>query len=120
MEKTLCQKCFHYNACVAIDLSGFLGNPERENDPCEHFIDSERVKIQDRANWVERVHRYSDGDVSVTHHCSHCGDLGRVKMYKSKEWSDYYSEHYRNNIELDEYCKKCGSVMSILVEASDD
>ena len=111
MEKTLCQKCFHYEACKAIDLSGALGDPQCENIPCMHYIDSDRVKIQDQAEWVENVRQYPDGDVHVTYRCSHCGNLGGIKAYGNKEWTNYYLEHYRDYVELSGFCKKCGSVM---------
>lgn len=117
MEKTMCQKCFHYEACCAIDLSGALGNPESENMECEHFIDAERVKIQDKACWREELKTYSGVDIYITYYCSHCGQMERVKTYKVKEWDGYYSEHYRETVELPGFCKKCGSIVEGIVRA---
>ena len=112
MEKTMCQRCFHYNACCAIDLTGALGNPEHENVECEHFVDSERVKIQDKAHWVEQIKRYSSEDVYITFYCSHCHKNERVKIYNKDEWNAYYSEHYLERVDLPEFCNKCGSIVS--------
>ena len=117
MEKTLCQRCFHYAACCAIDLSGTLGNPECENTKCENFVDSEKVKIQDKANWIESITDYKD--VHVCYHCSNCGQLERVKIYNKKQWDEYYKDHYREDVELPNFCKVCGSVMNGIVEKPD-
>lgn len=118
MEKTLCQRCFHYSACCAIDLSGTLGNPEYENTECENFVDSERVKIQDKAKWVISVGKYKE-DVHVCYHCSNCGQLERVKIYNKKQWDEYYKDHYREDVELPNFCKVCGSAMDGIVEKHD-
>lgn len=115
MSKTLCQRCFHYAACGEIDLSGAIGNPEMENQPCDHFIDAERVKIEDKAYWSERVRQYSDGDVHVCYYCTSCNKLERVKTYKKSEWENYYFEHYRENIELPRFCNNCGSAIGGVV-----
>lgn len=115
MDKTLCQRCFHYAACKEIDLSGFIGDPVMENNHCDHFIDSERVKIQDKANWIEKIHSYSD-NVHVCYYCSSCNRLEKVKGYTKTEWSDYYSEHYRGSIELPNFCCACGSAIAGVVE----
>lgn len=115
MEKTLCQRCFHYSACCAIDLSGTLGNPECENTECENFVDSEKVKIQDKAKWVVSVGKYKE-DVHVCYHCSNCDQLESVKIYKKVEWEDYYKDHYRDSIELPKFCKVCGSAIDGIVE----
>ena len=112
MEKTLCQRCFHYNACCAIDLTGALGNPEHENIECEHFIDSDRVKIQDTAYWSEHIKTYTGNDIYIFYYCSHCGQKESVKIYSLAEWDEYYSEHYREKVKLPEFCKVCGSVMT--------
>ena len=114
MEKTLCQRCFHYAACCAIDLTGFMGNPEYENTECENFIDSERVKIEDKANWIESIANYNG--VHICYYCSNCGRLECVKIYKKSEWEEYYKDHYRDVIELPKFCKECGSVMNGIVE----
>ena len=114
MDKTLCQKCFHYAACKEIDLSGAIGNPEMENEPCDHFIDAERVKIQDKAQWVESVSVYSDS-AYVNYNCSCCNYLGKVKRYNKSDWENYFSEHYRDDLKLYKFCEGCGSVMDILV-----
>lgn len=117
MEKTLCQRCFHYSACCAIDLSGTLGNPEYENTECENFVDSEKVKIQDKAHWVVSVASYKA--VHVCYYCSNCGQLERVKLYEKAEWENYYKDHYLDNIELPKFCKVCGSAMNGIVEKPD-
>lgn len=118
MEKTLCHRCFHYNACCAIDLSGSLGNPEYENTECENFVDSEKVKIQDQSNWIETI-SYPGDYTHVCYHCSNCGQLERVKIYKKAEWEDYYKDHYRDSIELPKFCKVCGSAMNRIIEKPD-
>ena len=118
MSKTLCQRCFHYTACEAMDLSGYIGNPDMENIPCDDFIDADRVKIQDKANWLEKVKWYRDGDVHVCYYCTHCSFLRKVKSYNKYEWENYYSEHYRDAIELPKFCEECGSVMDGIVEPS--
>ena len=110
MEKTLCQRCFHYSACCAIDLSGALGNPEYENTECENFVDSEKVKIQDKAKWVVSVDKYKEY-VHVCYCCSNCGQLERAKIYNKKQWDEYYKDHYLEDVELTEFCKVCGSAM---------
>ena len=120
MEKTLCQKCFHYEACKEIDLSGTLGNPELENEPCVHFIDAERVKIEDRANWREKINHWSDGQVCVDYYCTNCNQLEKVKIFNKGEWENYYQEHYREVIKLPNFCKVCGSVMGGIVEDPGD
>lgn len=120
MEKTLCQKCFHYNACDAIDVSGAIGNPECENLPCDHFIDAERVKIQDKANWIEEVKRWGDGTACICYYCTHCGQQEHVKIFKEPEWEAYYSEHYRDGLELPKFCKDCGSEIGGIVEHPGD
>lgn len=120
MNKTLCQRCFHYAACSEIDLSGAIGNPEMENEPCDHFVDAERVKIQDKANWREKIYQYSDGNVHVCYYCTSCNKLERVKSYNKTEWDNYYSEHYRESIELPNFCNNCGSVIYGIVEDSGD
>ena len=116
MQKTLCNSCFHYDACLAIDLSGCLGNPEYEKWECDYYVDRERVKIQDKANWLERITTYSSKDTHVTYHCSHCNDPHKVKIFKEKEWDAYYREHYREAVNLPKFCKVCGSVMGEIVE----
>jgi hypothetical protein len=116
MQKTLCNSCFHYEACCAIDLSGCLGNPECENWECDHYLDSERVKIQGKANRLERINIYSNGDTCVSYHCSCCKELHGIKIFKEKEWDAYYREHYREAVELPKFCKVCGSVMGEIVE----
>ena len=117
MEKTLCQRCFHYAACCAIDLSGALGNPEYENTECENFVDSEKVKIQDKAKWVVTVDKYTD--VHVCYYCSNCGKLKRVKIYNKIQWDEYFKDHYREDVELPKFCEVCGSVMDGIVEKHD-
>lgn len=116
MGKSICESCFHYAACSAIDVTGVVGNPkcEPENLFCEHFIHRDRVKIQDKAHWIEDIKRYNDGDVFVTYFCSHCNQMEYVKSYKGKEWDDYYRERYRDNIELSNFCRKCGSVVECI------
>ena len=114
MEKTLCQRCFHYAACCAIDLIGTLGNPECENTECENFVDSEQVKIQDKAKWVVSVASYKN--IHVRYYCSNCGQLEHVKIYNKKQWNEYYKDHYREDVELPKFCKVCGSVMDGTVE----
>ena len=114
MEKTLCQRCFHYSACCAIDLSGTLGNPECENTECENFVDSEKVKIQDKAKWIVSVEYYGDY-THVCYCCSNCGQLEIVKIYNKKQWDEYYKDHYLEYVELTEFCKVCGSVMNGIV-----
>lgn len=122
MEKTLCHKCFHYNACMTIDLSGTVGNPECENQPCEHYIDSELIKIQEKANWILKVSQYSDANVFVEYRCSHCNNMKTIKHYGGKEWDEYYSEHYRDNenTKLPNFCEVCGSEVNGVVKDSDD
>ena len=120
MYKTLCQRCFHYAACEAMDVTGAIGNPEMENTPCDHFIDADRVKIQDKANWREQVDRYSDGSAYVCYYCTCCGKLRKVKGYKKHEWENYYSEHYRDEIELPKFCEMCRAVTDGIVEDSGD
>lgn len=115
MEKTKCQRCFHYDACCAIDLTGALGNPEAENTECEYFVDSERVKIQDKAHWREEFSRCSNDNIGLRYYCSHCNWFETIKMYKSKEWDDYYSERYRDSLELPKFCKQCGSIVEGIV-----
>ena len=117
MEKTLCQRCFHYSACCAIDLSGTLGNPEYENTECENFVDSEKVKIKDKEKWIESIVYYKDAH--ILYHCSNCGQLERVKIYNKKQWDEYYKDHYREDVELPKFCKVCGSVMDGIVEKHD-
>lgn len=116
MDKTLCQRCFHYEACKDIDLSGAMGNPEMENFPCRHFVDVERVKIQDKANWREKINRWGDGQVCVNYYCTSCGQLERVKIFSKGEWENYYNEHYREVIELPKFCKVCGAIIGGIVE----
>jgi hypothetical protein len=122
MKKSICEKCFHFDACKEIDVTGAVGNPECEieNQFCYHFIDRDRVKIEDKAHWIEKHKRYSDGDVHLTHHCSYCGQLERVKCYNGKEWNDYYHEHYRDTIELPRFCKICGSVVQDIFEEEEE
>lgn len=114
METTQCQRCFHYGACKAIDLSGTVGNPEYENQPCEHYIDSELIEIREKTKWIRNIKRYSDGDVYVDYKCAHCGNMRRVRSFKNKEWDDYYHEHHRDNedAELPKYCEVCGSALN--------
>lgn len=116
MEKTLCQKCFHYEACTAIDLSGTVGNPEYENEPCGYFVDADKVLIQEKANWIEKVERWSDGHACVKYNCSRCEQREKVRIYEEKEWENYYSEHYRDGVEMPNFCKVCGSAMNGIVE----
>lgn len=121
MDKTLCQRCFHYAACAAIDLSGAIGNPEMENEPCDHFIDAERVKIQDKANWIEKIFKYKyNGRVHVCYYCTHCNQFEHVDIYTYAEWDNYYSEHYRDNLKLPNFCNVCGSVIDGIIEDSGD
>lgn len=121
MEKTMCQKCYHYEACKAIDLTGAVvsPNPEVENESCLHFIDADLVKIQEKAKWKKRITRYNDGDVHVTYRCSKCNDLSRVKCYKQAEWDGYFSNHYHEHIELPQYCSCCGSVVNGVIPVDD-
>lgn len=117
MDKTLCQKCFHYAACKEIDLSGTIGNPEMENEPCDHFIDSERVKIQDKANWREVINQYID-TVHICYYCTNCNQLEKVRGYTSYEWANYYNEHHRDELKLPKFCGECGAVIGDIVEDS--
>ena len=115
MDKTLCQKCFHYEACCEIDLSGSMGHPESENEPCDHFIDSDRVKIQDKANWIEEVKVYGEY-VHICYHCSSCDNFWKVKGYDRKPWDDYFHEHYQEERNVPEYCEMCGSEMVGIIQ----
>jgi ssDNA-binding Zn-finger/Zn-ribbon topoisomerase 1 len=103
-----------------MDVTGWIGDPEKENTPCDDFIDAERVKIQDKANWLETVHKYSSGDVHVCHYCTKCGELRKVKSYDKAEWENYYSEHYRDGVKLPSFCENCGSVMEGIMKPSGD
>lgn len=120
MSKTLCQRCFHYAACEAIDVTGSIGNTEMENTPCDHFIDADRVKIQDKAKWLEVVKAYSDGEVHVCYYCTVCNKLEHVSIYNKAVWDNYYSDHYRDDLRLPKFCKVCGSATDDIVEDSGD
>ena len=120
MDHSICERCFHYAACSAIDVTGSVGNPENnsENEICEHFVPAAMVKIQAKGYWAEHIRRYYDGDVSCTYACSHCKTTERVKMYTSAEWEDYFSQHYRDNLKLPKYCKNCGCIIEDILTES--
>jgi ssDNA-binding Zn-finger/Zn-ribbon topoisomerase 1 len=103
-----------------MDVTGYIGNPETENKPCDDFIDAERVKIQDKANWLEKVKTYGAGDVYICYNCTNCNQREYVKIYKRSDWENYYSQHYRDGIELPNFCKECGSVMGGIVKDPGD
>lgn len=117
MDHSICERCFHYAACSAIDVTGSVGNPDNhsENEICGHFVPAGMVKIQPKGFWTEHVRRYSDGDVGITYKCSHCNNLEKVKMFKKVEWDDYFSQHHHDGLELPKYCRNCGSIIEGIV-----
>lgn len=117
MNNSICENCFHYAACMDIDITGSVGNPEcnPENENCMHFISKDSIKIQPRAYWVEKIREYSDGDITLTYRCCCCNNLEKVKIYKPAEWNNYFSKHYREELDLPIYCKNCGSIVMDIV-----
>jgi hypothetical protein len=119
MKKSICERCFHYDACSAVDVTGVVGNPEcePENQLCDYFIDRDRVKIQDKAHWIEEVKQYKkDGEVFITHYCSHCNRVEKVRSYSNNDWKNYYNERYREGLELSNFCRTCGSIVEGIFE----
>lgn len=117
MNNSICENCFHYAACMDIDVTGSVGNPDcnPENETCMHFISKDLIKIQPKAYWVEHLRTYYDGDVSITYRCSCCNNLEKIKLYKLVEWDEYFSKHHHEGLELPNYCNNCGSIVTDIV-----
>lgn len=112
-----CVKCFHYEACQSVDVTGYVTDREKTSEEaCEHF--TTHNDVHPSAHWKREVRKYGvapGGDVYINYKCSHChGEhKGSIKSFKIKEWNEYWAEHYTPDHKFFAYCHECGAKMNL-------
>lgn len=112
-----CEKCYHYQACASIDVTGYVNGIEKDHqDVCEYFLNPKDVKPT--SHWEREVFKYPySKNVRVSYVCHRCRSMAeRVythDFFLIDLWNDYQADHWMPGNDLPHFCSGCGSEMKL-------